>query len=54
MMHAPAIGRGIAELILEGGCTSLDLSAFSVGRIRRGEPLDDVQPSESRVERAGI
>jgi FAD-dependent oxidoreductase domain-containing protein 1 len=54
VMHAPAVGRGIAELVTEGGYRTLDLSMFSVDRIRRGEHLDDVQPSETRRHRAGI
>ena len=54
VMHAPAVGRAIAELVTEGAYRSLDLSMFSVERIARGEPLDDVQPSESREQRAGI
>lgn len=54
MMHAPAAGRGIAELVTRGGYESLDLSPFSVDRIARGERLDDIQPSESRRHKAGI
>ncbi len=54
VMHAPAVGRGIAELVVEGAYRSLDLSVFSVDRIRRGKPLDDIQPSEARRQRAGI
>ncbi len=54
VMHAPAVGRAIAELVTEGAYRSLDLSMFSVERIARGEPLDDIQPSESRHQRAGI
>ena len=38
IMHAPATGRGIAELIVHGGYRSLDLSCFSYRRIREGRP----------------
>ncbi|MDP9067459.1 MAG: FAD-binding oxidoreductase [Actinomycetota bacterium] len=54
VMHAPAIGRGIAELVSEGCYTTIDLSPFSFERIRRGETLDDIQPSEVRRTAAGI
>lgn len=54
VMHAPAAGRGIAELITGGRYETIDLSPFSFERIGRGRPLDDVQPSEARTERAGI
>ncbi|MCP5087711.1 MAG: FAD-binding oxidoreductase [Rhodobacteraceae bacterium] len=37
--QAPAMGRGMAELICSGGFQTLDLSAFSYGRIVRGEPF---------------
>ena len=38
MMHAPAAGRAIAELIVHGACRSLDLSRLGYERIARGEP----------------
>ena len=33
MQHSPAAGRGVAELILDGGFTTLDLSTFSPQRL---------------------
>lgn len=54
VMHAPAAGRGISELIAGGGYATIDLSPFSVERIGEGRRLDDVQPSEARAEEAGI
>ena len=38
IMHAPASGRAIAELMLEDGYRSLDLDAFGYGRIAAGRP----------------
>ncbi len=54
VMHAPAVGRGISELVTRGHYETLDLSLFSVERIAKGEPLDDIQPSEEREHAAGI
>ena len=39
VMHAPATGRGVAELILHGGFRSIDLSPLGFDRIRAGTPL---------------
>lgn len=39
VMHAPAAGRGVAELVTEGRFTSLDLSPLGYGRIRSATPL---------------
>ena len=38
IMHAPATGRGLAELILKGGYQSIDLSCFGYGRIPENKP----------------
>ena len=38
IMHAPASGLALAELILEGGYRTLDISAFGYGRISAGRP----------------
>lgn len=54
VMHAPAAGRGIAELVTTGRYETIDLSPFGASRLREGRRLDDVQPSESRAEGAGI
>ena len=41
MMHAPAAGRAIAELIVHGALTTLDLTRFGYGRVARGEPYPE-------------
>jgi glycine/D-amino acid oxidase-like deaminating enzyme len=38
MMHAPAAGRGIAELIVHGRYESIDLTRLGYERVERGEP----------------
>ncbi len=38
MMHAPAAGRAVAELVVHGAYRSLDLSRLGYGRVRRHEP----------------
>jgi len=39
VMHAPAVGRGVAELITGGGFQSIDLSPLGWGRIRASVPM---------------
>ncbi|HEX3347685.1 MAG TPA: FAD-binding oxidoreductase [Acetobacteraceae bacterium] len=39
IQHSPGVGRGIAELIVDGRYTTLDLSPLDPGRIARGERL---------------
>lgn len=39
MQHAPATGRGIAELLVDGAYSSLDLSPLSAQRLLDGRPL---------------
>ena len=41
---APAIGLGMAELILDGVATSVDISPYTLGRFDRGELLIGVHP----------
>lgn len=41
VMHAPAAGRGVAELLTRGRYTSLDLSPLGYHRIRSGNPLPE-------------
>jgi FAD-dependent oxidoreductase domain-containing protein 1 len=38
MMHAPAAGRGIAELIVHGEFRTIDLTRLGYARVVRGEP----------------
>jgi len=38
MMHAPAAGRGLAELMVHGGFRSMDLSRFGYARVERNQP----------------
>lgn len=54
VMHAPATGRAVAELIRDARYSTLDLSPFSYERLLRGEPLDDIQPSEKRSTATGL
>ena len=39
LQQSPAVGRGMAELIIHGEYRSLDLSAFGYERIEKGEPF---------------
>ena len=39
VMHAPATGRAVAELVVHGEYRSLDLASLGFGRIARGEGL---------------
>lgn len=42
MMHAPAAGRAVAELILRGHYETIDLSRLGYERIERGEPYPEL------------
>jgi FAD-dependent oxidoreductase domain-containing protein 1 len=42
VQHAPAAGRGLAELISHGGYRSLDLSPFGYGRVREGRRMPEL------------
>lgn len=39
LQHAPAVGRAVAELILDGDFQTLDLSALGFRRILTQEPM---------------
>lgn len=41
LQQAPAVGRGLAEHILNGGWQTIDLSELSFDRIARGQPLQE-------------
>jgi FAD-dependent oxidoreductase domain-containing protein 1 len=41
VMHSPATGRGVAELIVHGGYRSLDLSPLGYDRVRDGRPVTE-------------
>ncbi|WP_436397571.1 NAD(P)/FAD-dependent oxidoreductase [Roseobacter sp. S98] len=41
LQQAPALGRGLAELITDGSYRSIDLSAFGAGRILAGEKFPE-------------
>jgi sarcosine oxidase subunit beta len=43
---APAVGLGMAELILDGAATSVDLAPFELGRFAAGRPLTGEHPYE--------
>jgi FAD-dependent oxidoreductase domain-containing protein 1 len=42
IMHAPAAGRGIAELLLHGAFQTIDLSCFDFGRIHANKPFREL------------
>lgn len=44
LQHAPAVGRAVKEMILDGGFRSIDLSRFSWRRIVTGTPIPDDGP----------
>lgn len=44
LMHAPAVGRAMCEMILEGGFRSIDLGRFSYRRVLEGKPIPDDGP----------
>jgi len=45
LMHAPAVGRAVKELILDGGFRSIDLSRLSWRRVVENKPLADDGPT---------
>ena len=42
MMHAPAAGRAIAELMLEGAFRTIDLTRFGYERVERNQPYAEI------------
>ena len=45
LQHAPAVGRAVKEMILNGGFRSIDLSRFNYRRIVDNAPLPDDGPA---------
>jgi FAD-dependent oxidoreductase domain-containing protein 1 len=45
LQHAPAVTRGLSELILHGEYRSIDLSIFSYRRVIDGTPIPDSGPT---------
>ena len=45
LMHAPAVGRAVKELILDGGFRSIDLSRLGWRRVVDNQPLADDGPT---------
>lgn len=41
LQQSPAVGRGLAELVVHGGWRSLDLSPLGVGRVLEGRPFEE-------------
>jgi glycine/D-amino acid oxidase-like deaminating enzyme len=44
LQHAPATGRAIKELLIDGGYQTLDLSRLSYQRVIDNKPLQDIGP----------
>lgn len=44
LQHAPAVGRAVKELIIDGGFQTLDLSRLGYQRLLAGKPLSDKGP----------
>ncbi len=42
LQHAPAVGRALKELIIDGGYQSVDLSRFGYQRIVDNQPIEDI------------
>ena len=42
IMHAPAVGRALSELAIDGGYQSIDLSRMEIARVHDNEPLAEL------------
>ena len=42
LMHSPAVGRALSELILYGAFQTIDLGRMGLGRVLAGEPYREV------------
>ncbi len=50
---APAVGVGMAELILDGQARTVDLRAFGLRRFREGRPIEGLHPYAPRARAVG-
>jgi hypothetical protein len=41
-MHAPAVGRALAELVLEGRFQTLDLTRMGFARVAENKPYAEI------------
>ena len=44
LQHAPAVGRALKELLVDGGYQTIDLSRFDYRRVMTGIPVPDIGP----------
>lgn len=42
IMHAPATGRAVSELLLDGGFQTIDITRFGYGRIPNNAPMKEI------------
>jgi glycine/D-amino acid oxidase-like deaminating enzyme len=45
LQHGPAVGRGVAELLLDGSYQKIDLGRFSYKRVLDNKPIVDLGPT---------
>jgi glycine/D-amino acid oxidase-like deaminating enzyme len=42
LMHAPAVGRALAELVVHGAFQTIDLSRMGLARVLAGDPYREL------------